>query len=309
MISSERTIFPAKLLLLGEHAVLKGSQALAIPFPIFKGSWVFCTTEDQRPKNQQQLPQLLAYLFNLQKNEQLLADLDLKRFQLDLQNGIFFESDIPGGYGLGSSGALCTAIYERYTKHRNTELKVLKKELAQIESFFHGSSSGIDPLIILLNQAVLVKKDKSIQTVAFKPTSSSEASSFHFFLLDTGISRKTAPYVKLFLEKCTQADYLKAITEELSVYNDQAIEHLLKKEDNAAFQALQQISGFQLTHFLEMIPAPFLNVWNEGLESRDFVLKLCGAGGGGFLLGMAKPDKGILKKLNEQYKITVFKMY
>jgi len=37
-----------------------------------------------------------------------------------------------------------------------------------------------------------------------------------------------------------------------------------------------------------MIPGDFLGVWEQGLERDDFRLKLCGSGGGGYLLGFTE---------------------
>jgi len=34
-----------------------------------------------------------------------------------------------------------------------------------------------------------------------------------------------------------------------------------------------------------MIPGPMTGVWEKGLADGTFALKLCGSGGGGFLLG------------------------
>lgn len=308
MTQPENKYFSAKLLLLGEHTVLKGSQALAIPFPLFKGYWAFCQTENQRGQKQQKLPQLLAYLQGLQEKEQLLSLLELNRFAEDLNNGLYFESDIPNGYGLGSSGALCAAIYAEYASQATPDLLQLKKELAQIESFFHGSSSGIDPLIIFLNQPVLIDQGKSIQTVSFQNKVPASAKTFSFFLLDTGISRQTAPFVNLFLKKCEQPAYLDAINQQLAVQTDQAIQHLLSNDLEPLYENFLQISAFQHEHFKEMIPSAFHPVWEEGLESRDYALKLCGAGGGGFLLGMAKWDSGVLERLKQTYQVLAFEI-
>ena len=38
----------------------------------------------------------------------------------------------------------------------------------------------------------------------------------------------------------------------------------------------------------EMIPKLFQKLWKDGLESNDYYLKLCGAGGGGFILGLTR---------------------
>ncbi len=37
-----------------------------------------------------------------------------------------------------------------------------------------------------------------------------------------------------------------------------------------------------------MIPGSFRALWEKGLDSPDYQLKLCGAGGGGFLMGIAR---------------------
>jgi mevalonate kinase len=35
-----------------------------------------------------------------------------------------------------------------------------------------------------------------------------------------------------------------------------------------------------------MIPTLYRDLWMEGIKSNDYSLKLCGAGGGGFLMGI-----------------------
>jgi mevalonate kinase len=37
-----------------------------------------------------------------------------------------------------------------------------------------------------------------------------------------------------------------------------------------------------------MIPAIFNRLWKKGLDSGEYYLKLCGAGGGGFILGFTQ---------------------
>lgn len=297
--------FPAKLLLFGEHTVLKGSQALAIPFPAFKGFWAFVTQKNDRAQKQQSLPQLLAYLKNLKGKNELEAPLQLHSLERDLQKGLYFESNIPTGYGLGSSGALCAAIYHRYVgDKKNEEFTVLKKQLAQIESFFHGSSSGIDPLIIFLNQAVLIAQDKKITTTAFDKTD--EPLSYTYFILDTGISRQTAPFVNVFLEKCHSVTFYNRLQSELNPYTNAAIKNILAGKNKDVFNWMHRISEFQLQYFREMIPSDFIEVWKKGIDRSDFKLKLCGAGGGGFLLGMYEKNSEAEGFLKEAFSVLTF---
>ncbi len=299
------TSFPAKLLLFGEHTVLKGSQALAIPFPAFNGRWSYCTHPEKLTSLQMELPDLLEYLQQEKKKQTLIAQLDLDRFKKDLDEGLYFESNIPFGYGLGSSGALCAALYHRYGLDPETgNLLSLKKALAQIESFFHGSSSGIDPLIIFLHQPVLIDKDGAIATTSLNASSLESAADITYFLLDTGIRRETGPLVQLFLKKCEHPAYLKAIQSQLSRFTNQAIQQLLKGQDHRVFSLVEQISAFQMEYFKEMIPPSVRKVWAGGLEvDASYKLKLCGAGGGGFLLGIGKKNSQAFKKLKKEFSI------
>jgi mevalonate kinase len=48
---------------------------------------------------------------------------------------------------------------------------------------------------------------------------------------------------------------------------------------------MEALSHLQFASFEEMIPPNIRAIWAHGLETREFALKLCGAGGGGFFLG------------------------
>jgi len=55
-----------------------------------------------------------------------------------------------------------------------------------------------------------------------------------------------------------------------------------------------------LNNFEHMILEPFKEVWESGLKTGNYNLKLCGAGGGGFLLGFTKNFDATKKELNER---------
>jgi len=98
----------SKLLLFGEHSIIKGSQALALPLFNFSGNWKYATENIE--EKQMNLPTFATHLEKLKNVNELLCDLDVERFQGELNKGLFFQSNIPTGYGVGSSGALCAAI-------------------------------------------------------------------------------------------------------------------------------------------------------------------------------------------------------
>ena len=53
-----------------------------------------------------------------------------------------------------------------------------------------------------------------------------------------------------------------------------------------------------------MIPAQFHGLWKKGLETNAYYLKLCGSGGGGYVLGFTKDLKAAQKAL-QGYRLEV----
>ena len=201
---SKSSIIPAKLLLFGEHSVLQHSNALAVPYPRLSGQW----RQDPFPK---EASPLLAWVAYLNSDRDRGRFLDLDRFEQDLNNGWFFASTIPIGYGLGSYGALTAGVWAKYAKEEISEWPALQKQLGWMESFFHGASSGTDPLICYLQKPVVLSKAAGVQETTL-PHFSLEGK-YELFLLDTQIPRSTGPLVEGFLENCQEESYLRQILE------------------------------------------------------------------------------------------------
>lgn len=293
----------SKLLLFGEHTVVKGSQALAIPFEEFSGQWRFAKSAQKQARLQQDLRAFQAYLAGL-KPLGHHAELNTEAFLHDLQNGLYFDANIPVGYGLGSSGALCAAVYQRYARQpvdpmATDSFPALKKVLARMESFFHGSSSGTDPLICYLGHPVIIQADGKIERIELPAPSAEPAA--QLFLLDTGISRQTGPLVELFLEKCEDTTYEKRVISELIPANEAAIANYLRNNWRELFFDIHQISHFQFKYMSEMIPSELRMLWLDGLSSDYYKLKICGAGGGGFLLGITTDYYELVEKVNGEF--------
>ena len=52
---------------------------------------------------------------------------DLDQMASDISKGMYFDSSIPPGYGVGSSGALVAAVYDRYALKKVTVLENLTR--------------------------------------------------------------------------------------------------------------------------------------------------------------------------------------
>lgn len=303
--------YPAKLLLFGEHTVNVGSKALAAPLPGFSAHWQYRPqlSASELASRQMQLPQFAEYLGQLQQRKELRCQMDITSFRQALQNGLTFESDIPTGYGAGSSGALVAAVFDRWSKDSSDwshgaenfssdKISDLKTKLAQLESFFHGTSSGTDPLICFLKKPLLLDGDR-IQVVNLPVIN---PDSLQFFLLDTGIERKATPLIEYFLAKMNHEEFEARCQSSLLPAVDEAITSCIKNAPEDLFNAMHQIGAFQLTHLEKLVPDDFKPMWKKGLDGNLFKLKICGAGGGGFLLGLTK-DFEVLKKRFPSYRL------
>jgi mevalonate kinase len=275
-----RNIYPGKILLYGEYSIILKHNALAVPFPLHGGFWEMPTNKDNTS-----LLGWLAYLNRLP----LADDYHMVSFEEDLSRGLFFNSSIPQGYGVGSSGALVAAFYAAYAKNPkinppNSRLAPLKKELGVLESYFHGNSSGTDPLISYLNQSLFLTPERIDKVVL--PAS---PDSLFFFLLDCGHERKTEPLVSQFLHDIkTDAAYLHAFETKFTPKVEQAIHAHREGNFEELKQLWQNLSRLQPDFFGSMIPEAILAFWQKGNAEGHTHLKLCGAGGGGYLLGLSE---------------------
>lgn len=268
--------FPAKVLLFGEYTILSGSSALAIPFQKFSGSWSFELSESSERENSRK--HLLNFL-----NHHDCQDLDVEKFRAELDRGLWFQSNIPQGYGIGSSGALVAAIYDYFAKNK-IEGFAAQKTLAHLESFFHGSSSGLDPLVSYLQKPLKIIGPTQVEIV--EP----DISKLGLFLVNTHRPRQTGPLVSIYKEKLKDSNFKSGCSNILGGDVNSAIEYTLSANKEKLFHHFWHISKFQWDYFQEMIPDAVKEAWRKGLDQGDFALKLCGAGGGGLILGMSKNE-------------------
>jgi len=295
-----KKLFHSKLLLFGEHIINRGAKGLAIPTDHFTGHFDFIKEEwnEVAVASNRDIQKLAEYIIY---DNTLAPIYDTNRLLDDLEHGLYFQSDIPQGYGMGSSGALVAALCTTYRLKpiNKKDLTAVKQELATLESHFHGKSSGLDPLVCFLNKAVLI--DKGEVTEAFD-LHLPEKTFFKLFLLNTNKPRNTGQYVKHFLQKCKDPKFDNMLKESLIKANDMCIRSFLDPGYRTFWKSLKLISQIQYDHMPEFIPDKFKSLWKQGIINDEFYLKICGAGGGGFILGFCRKDLDIKGLLN-QYEL------
>ena len=258
--------YSAKILLFGEHVVLRGGRGLAVPYPAKSLSWARSRTADER---------LIDYARWLAENA--AEHVDAERMLKDVSGGWRLLGDIPTGYGLGSSGAVVAAVYDRYGARSRVQGGVQKEQgaeefravLAHLEGYFHGSSSGTDPYVIYHDRPVFLGGGQP-PTLLDLPTDPLR----HFELYDTGVERDGSLFIHRFLERYAQDPA--PIEKHWRAPSDRAIDALLSDDIPALRKAFHEVAAFQRETFGDFFPA--------GVPPT--ALKLCGAGGGGMLLAL-----------------------
>jgi len=301
-------LFYSKILLFGEYGIIKDSKGLSIPYNFFKGALKL----DENPSEEaitsnENLKNFIAYLGNIDKS---LVDFNFDRLKKDVDAGMYFDSSIPQGYGVGSSGALVAAIYDKYAVEKITVLENLTREkllklksiFADMESFFHGKSSGLDPLNSYLSIPILINSQDNIEATGIP--SQSNAGKGAVFLLDSGIVGETAPMVNIFMENMKQEGFRNMLKNQFVKHTDACVEDFLQGDIKSLFKNTKQLSKVVLNHFKPMIPIQFHELWKKGIETNEYYLKLCGSGGGGYILGFTE-DIEIAKNSLKDYKLEV----
>lgn len=304
-------LFYSKILLFGEYGIIKDSKGLSIPYNFYNGALKVDKnhTEIEKQSNVN-LKRFAEHIATLEKENPSLVSFDLKAMQSDIENGMYFDSSIPQGYGVGSSGALVAAIYDKYAKDKVTVLESLTREkllklkaiFGKMESFFHGTSSGLDPLNSYLSLPILINSKEDIEAAGIP--SQTKNGKGAVFLLDSGTVGETEPLVNLFMENLKQEGFRKMLKDKFVKHTDACVEDFLQGDIKSLFGNIKELSHVVLDNFKPMIPEKFHKLWKKGIETNDYYLKLCGSGGGGYILGFTQ-DFAKAQKVLENYRLEV----
>jgi len=264
--------FPAKLLLFGEYTVLDGSQALSVPLPHLTGKW-------NKQEESGQMSLIPEYYRWLQKVD-LADEQTYEKMVAEFEDGWTYESNIPVGYGVGSSGAYVAAMYDRYINNGEKDINKATEKMAQMEAYFHGSSSGMDPLVSYTGKAVYKNEKGDFQLL----DNIGWPEGFKVYLLDSGIPRETASLVNRYKERTEDKTVTEKIKQHLVPMVENAIHCYLEGENQKLEECVGVISQFQRENFKEVIPDAVQKLWDEISSRPGVYMKLCGAGGGGYYL-------------------------
>ncbi len=285
---SEKTAIGAansKLILVGEHAVVHGQPAIAIPFPLVgvesiveyvPGAVKLDSTFYHGPI--ESAPSSLEGIVNCIKDTLEFLELPCKDLMIQI------KSSIPPGKGLGSSASVAIAVIKslfNYADQTYTEEELLR--LANVaETYAHGAPSGIDSLTISSKYPVWYEREQSVNYI--KPTCD-----FYFIVADTGRMADTRSAIESVAKRLKAAP--KRFQAKLEKLGE--ITHQVK---DALEKASKQLLGQLLNEAQKELEA--LGVSDAGLNRLIYFAlqegalgaKLTGGGNGGCIIALARNE-------------------
>ena len=273
-----RDRYYSKVILFGEYSMIFDATALMIPLKRFSAQWQFPQSRNRAASltSNQSLKQFCQYL---SENETLSNLFDLQSFKNDLDEGLFLASNVPSGYGLGSSGTLVAAVYDRYATKKTDDYLQLKTLFGLMESHFHGSSSGIDPLQCYLGKPFkITPKGVELLSDGFLKKD------IHICLIDTKIKSNTKPLVDHFKKQRQNPKFLDRFQKEYTPLVKSCIDTMIQGDTELFFNSLTQLTKGQIEFLRPMITDNTLDLFTTDFDF-NFDVKISGSGGGGYVLG------------------------
>jgi len=282
----------AKSILFGEHAVVYGYPALAVPLSDLQ----LQVTIIPDIFNAGNAIRVIAPTIGLNS---LLCDIPdsspiRKSVELTLdQSGvnhipactIRIESDFPAAGGLGSSAACAIALIRAVSNFLGSILPLNKvNEIAfEIEKMQHGNPSGIDNTVITYQKPVFYLKEQPIEFIAINKT-------LHLILAYCGIQGKTKEAVDIVRSKHSE--------------NNIVFDGIFMKIGKIVINARDQLATGDLSgvgklmienhHLLKElgVSIPSLDeLVHTAVQAGALGAKLCGGGLGGNIVALAEKEK------------------
>lgn len=271
-----------KVILFGEYSMIYGSSALLMPLYSGSAHWDYIWRNPGK-KNYASNRNLHVFAKYLNDNEYFSEHIDMAKLRAELKKGLFLDSNIPTGYGVGSSGAFTAAVYDRFHSVQIDDLIELKEFLGKMEDCFHGSSSGLDPLQCYIGKPFILDENMHVNILEndFIPEN------LHVFLIDSKIKSDTKTLVRYFKEQRNNPRFLKAYEDLYLPFVGRCINSLVSGDVDKFFDDLKHLSYYQTVLFEPMVTERMKPLFFVKRENMHFQIKICGSGGGGFFLGFS----------------------
>ena len=295
----------SKVILLGEHSVVYGRHAIAVPTPLNirakvedseKGivlmipSWGVEYELDKDPKNRQ----------SFEKPAGAILD------QLNLSNkGMTIEvfSDIPRGMGLGGSAAIAVAIIKSLNHHYSLNLsdEEINSMAFESEKVAHGNPSGIDNTMATYGHPLIYRTGEN--PLIERLNINEEFSLVLGFTNQEGLTAKTVAHVK------TQWKQNKSVFERLFNEIDTLVLESVQAIQNNDFKHLGQLMNVNqgLLNAMQISTPELERLIMIARDAGAMGAKMTGGGGGGAIVAITDNPSNVQSAIeSEGYKALSF---
>lgn len=270
-----------KVILVGEHAVVHGAKAIAIPL-LSRTMKLHIYTDrvtTPNPKIKFQIAGQPVHKSLIEMVNESFDVLQIPKFNLSIDG----QSSLMLGAGVGSSASLCVSVIRGLCQVCGISLTPAKlSALAnRLERRFHGNPSGLDTAVVALEQAILFERGRNAEALTVnKPKNSSLP--WCFLLLDTGVRSPTINMVKI-------ADpwFIKNSDSAINTFNaitDKTARAL--RDGNTDSLAKAMTECHEVLELTGIVTEPVKNMVQLAKKRGALAAKVTGAGGGGCVLAL-----------------------
>ena len=297
-----------KIILLGEHSVVYGRHAIAVPAPL-----------NIRTKVQDTEDEILLMIpswgveYRLDKNPEKRqsfekpAGLILDQMGLS-KKGMIIEvfSDIPRGMGLGGSAAIAVSIVKALNNHFKLGLKQdeINQMALESEKIAHGNPSGIDNTMATYGYPLIFRNGDN---PLVEPLNINETFSILVgFSSSEGLTAKTVGIVRDLWKKST------GVYEKIFDEIDSIVLQSIQAIQNNDFELLGQLMNMNhgLLNTLQVSTPELERLIMIARESGALGAKLTGGGGGGAIIALCKDIDSTKSAIeSEGYETLVVEIY
>jgi mevalonate kinase len=272
---------PGKWVLTGEHSVLRGGTAIALPHPEYHLTLIF--SPDKNSKGLHLKPneaeKIVHEILESVKEE---WEADDRKFIMP-KGLLTIESSIPIGAGLGSSAALCVALTRWMQKPLNIEEKEVFTFATQLEHRFHGKSSGMDIAVILSDEPISYIRGRGPKALGIKKLP-------RFTFHDTTKRCRTNECIYR-VEKIMEDDAAlgRDIDEKMNQASRKIMEGLVRFDtDGTGIEQIREGMKMGQECFYEwrLVPGEAKRLEESLYNQGALAVKITGAGGGGMLAAL-----------------------
>jgi mevalonate kinase len=265
---------PGKVILVGEHAVVYGRPAVAVP--VFQASDLGRTTVVGQGKTDKEVIPLEATILGVLRYLDLGLDHDLT---------ITVDSTIPIARGLGSGAAVSTAVARALAQHFSVQLSAeeVSQLVYEVEKFHHGTPSGIDNTVVAYEQPVFFVRGRGI-------TRLSVGAPLNLVIADTGVVSSTRRVVSDVRRRWSaEAERYEGLFDEIGGLARLAKSAIERGDPNAVGRLMDENHELLMTLG---VSSPELDKLAEAARMTGALgAKMSGAGWGGNMLALVEAER------------------